>query len=92
MKKFLTLCLAAFLSAGCLAATDVDLKKGNGGPIGGPIHAPALLPTLCYDGTTFTLTVPYDIDDLEIVISDANGTILYNEVKEGAVLSIEGGN
>lgn len=80
MKKFLTLCLAAFLSAGCLAATDVDLKKGNGGPIGGPIHAPALLPTLCYDGTTFTLTVPYDIDDLEIVISDANGTILYNYV------------
>lgn len=77
MKKLLTLCLAAFLSAGCLAATDVDLKKGNGGPIGGPIHAPALLPTLCYDGTTFTLTVPYDIDDLDIVISDTNGNVLY---------------
>lgn len=77
MKKLLTLCLAAFLSAGCLAATDVDLKKGNGGPIGGPIHAPALLPALCYDGTTFTLTVPYDIDDLDIVISDTNGNVLY---------------
>lgn len=78
MKKIFLSALAAMIAINGLALTQVNLRPG--GPIGGtnkPQHAPALLPTLCYDGTTFTLTAPYDIEDLEIVISDANGNILY---------------
>ena len=78
MKKFFVTALAAIFAINGMALTYVDLKGGR--PIGGtnkPQHAPALLPSLCYDGTTFTLTAPYDIDDLEIVISDANGNVLY---------------
>lgn len=81
MKKFLFMALCLFLSIGTYAQSQgVDLTKG-GGTVGngnhGPIHAPALLPTLCYEGTAFTLIAPYDIEDLEIIISDANGNVLY---------------
>ena len=78
MKKIILLALSAFVAINLMASTDVNLRIGR--PIGGtnkPQHAPALLPSLCYDGTTFTLTAPYDIDDLEIVISDADGNVLY---------------
>ena len=79
MKKLFIVCLSLFLSVGTWAqSTNVPLIKGGylgGGPK--PQHAPALLPTLCYEGTAFTLTAPYDIEDLEIIISDANGNVLY---------------
>lgn len=79
MRKLLLLAMMAMLAVtGMAQSQGVNLGNGHGGPIGsGPSHAPALLPTLCYEGTAFTLTVPYDIEDLEIVISDANGNVLY---------------
>ncbi len=79
MKRlFLILACFTFSLFGMAQSQNVDLKKGGiGGSIGGPAHAPAMLPNLCYEETAFTLSVPYDIDDLEIVITDANGTILY---------------
>ena len=83
MRKSLIICLSLFLSVGIWAqSSNINLVKG-GALDGGskPQHAPALLPTLCYEGTAFTLTAPYDIEDLEIVISDADGnTLYYNKV------------
>ena len=79
-QLFLSAFLAMFVVTGFAQSQGVDLTKG-GGTVGdgngGPAHAPALLPTLCYEGTAFTLTAPYDIEDLEIIISDANGNVLY---------------
>lgn len=40
-------------------------------------HAPALLPVLGYDGNTFVLATPYELEDVTIVIRDENGTVLY---------------
>ena len=80
MKKLFIVCLSLFLSVGTWAqSTNVNLHYGGPG-FGGtlkPQHAPALLPNLCFEGTAFTLTAPYDIEDLEIIISDANGNVLY---------------
>ena len=79
-KFFLSTFLAMFVVIGFAQSQGVNWNN----PIGGtnkPHHAPALLPTLCYEGTAFTLTAPYDIEDLEIVISDADGnTLYYNKV------------
>ena len=83
MKRIiLSLFCFAFAIYAMAQSTGVNWGNGNGGPIGsGPAHAPALIPTLCYEGTAFTLTAPYDIEDLEIVISDADGnTLYYNKV------------
>lgn len=40
-------------------------------------HVPALLPVLGYDGNTFVLATPYELEDVTIVIRDENGTVLY---------------
>lgn len=42
-----------------------------------PHHAPPLLPVLGYDGNTFVLATPYELEDVTIVIRDENGTVLY---------------
>ena len=42
-----------------------------------PRHTPALLPVLGYDGNTFVLATPYELEDVTIVIRDENGTVLY---------------
>ena len=42
-----------------------------------PQHVPALLPVLGYDGNTFVLATPYELEDVTIVIRDENGTVLY---------------
>lgn len=44
-----------------------------------PHHVPALLPVLGYDGNTFVLATPYELEDVTIVIRDENGTVLYYE-------------
>lgn len=38
---------------------------------------PPLLPVLGYDGNTFVLATPYELEDVTIVIRDENGTVLY---------------
>lgn len=42
-----------------------------------PHHIPALLPELGYEGNTFVLATPYELDDVTIVIRDEDGTVLY---------------
>ena len=48
---------------------DVDHPK--------PHHVPTLLPELGYEGNTFVLATPYELDDVTIVIRDEDGTVLY---------------
>ena len=43
-------------------------------------HAPALLPVLGYDNNTFVLSVPYELEDVTIVIRDEDGLVLYYDV------------
>ena len=43
-------------------------------------HAPALLPVLGYDGNTFVLSVPYELENVTIVIRDEDGLVLYYDV------------
>ena len=64
----------------CNAPTCVNLiPVANDGHEGKPKdhHAPALLPELAYEGTTFVLAVPYAIEDATIVIRDTDGNIVY---------------
>lgn len=91
MKKLLfILALMAMMSASVFAdqnwggyfnnPTCVQLYLYNNGNHGDrPIdhHAPALLPVLGYDGNTFVLATPYELEDVTIVIRDENGTVLY---------------
>lgn len=48
---------------------DVDHPK--------PHHVPTLLPELGYNGNTFVLAVPYELEDVTIVIRDEDGIVLY---------------
>lgn len=45
-----------------------------------PQHVPPLLPELGYDGNTFVLSVPYELEDVTIVIRDEDGLVLYYDV------------
>ena len=59
----------------------IDFYRSNGTRVFEAKYDPWGVETLCYEGTAFTLTTPYDIEDLEIVISDADGnTLYYNKV------------
>lgn len=40
-------------------------------------HVPALLPVLGYNGNTFVLATPYELEDVMIVIRGEDGTVLY---------------
>ena len=54
---------------------------GNGNPYHPkPQHVPPLLPVLGYDGNTFVLSVPYELEDVTIVIRDEDGLVLYYDV------------
>lgn len=43
-------------------------------------HVPPLLPELGYDGNTFVLSVPYELENVTIVIRDEDGLVLYYDV------------
>lgn len=63
--------------------TYVQLYNANDGnhgdhPIGQ--HVPALLPALGYEGNTFVLSTPYELEDVTIVIRDEDGLVLYYDV------------
>ena len=45
-----------------------------------PHHSPSILPVLAYDGNTFVLATPYELENVTIVIRDENGTVLYYDV------------
>ena len=54
-------------------ATD---GTGNGS-LPKPHHSPSILPVLGYDGNTFVLATPYELENVTIVIRDEDGTVLY---------------
>ena len=43
-------------------------------------HVPPLLPVLGYGGNTFVLSVPYELENVTIVIRDEDGLVLYYDV------------
>lgn len=45
-----------------------------------PHHAPALLPSADYTDGVLTIYSPYAIEDMTIVINDADGDVLYSTV------------
>ncbi len=60
-----------------ITPTCVQLSPYNHKDDTKPHHAPPLLPVLGYDGNTFVLATPYELDDVTIVIRDEDGTVLY---------------
>lgn len=81
MKKLLFSLLGMIMALNCLADT-VPLVPHPGGHSndGNPQRAPALLPELEYTGNTFVLTVPYELEDVTIVIRDEDGAVLYYDL------------
>lgn len=45
-----------------------------------PHRGTELLPVLGYEGNTFVLATPYELDDVTIVIRDEDGLVLYYDV------------
>ena len=60
---------------------DIPLSDGND-HVGDqkPQHAPALLPSAGYEDGVLTIYSPYAIEDMTIIICDADGNVLYNTV------------
>lgn len=90
MKKcLLSFALIAFVLVSAKADYNWSLFFQNSSPVSvvqlhyddaerpKPHHVPALLPVLGYDGNTFVLATPYELEDVTIVIRDENGTVLY---------------
>lgn len=55
----------------------VPCTSGDEGDFPKPHHVPALLPELAYEGNTFVLAVPYELENVTIVIRDEDGVVLY---------------
>jgi hypothetical protein len=60
----------------------VQFQLANDNDVERPVihHVPPLLPELGYDGNTFVLSVPYELEDVTIVIRDEDGLVLYYDV------------
>lgn len=59
-----------------------------------PHHAPALLPSADYDDGMLSIYSPYAIEDMAIVIKDANGVVLYStmvDVSNTAIVALPNG-
>lgn len=84
------MCLSALLSFN-VCATEIPL--GNYPPpyedIPGPQHAPTLLPSVDYTNGVITIYSPYAIEDMTVIIKDADGEVLYStlvDVSNTAIL------
>ena len=79
MKKVLLLLICACFSL-VSVADEIDLDRrpknfgGNGTPGG---KAPALYPTASYELGVLTITTPYYIDGMTVVIADSNEDEIY---------------
>lgn len=85
MKK-LSLTMLSFLFAFCSWATEIPMSvtpPGHQGDIT-PHHVPALLPSADYEDGILTIYSPYAIEDMTIIIKDANGNVLYSTVVDVA--------
>lgn len=94
MKK-LSLTMLSFLFAFCSWATEIPLSDGpEHWEIGKPQHAPALLPSADYDDGVLTIYSPYAIEDMTIIIKDADGVVLYStmvDVSSTAIIALPSG-
>lgn len=81
MKKLFTIFAVLLFSLNCTATT---VPLGDFPPNeAGPEHkAPARLPVVDYDDNELTIFSPFIICNVEIVVKDGNGNVLYYEVLE----------
>ncbi|MBO4531368.1 MAG: DUF3244 domain-containing protein [Paludibacteraceae bacterium] len=95
MKK-LSLTMLSFLFAFCSWATEIPMSvtpPGHQGDIT-PHHAPALLPSADYDDGVLTIYSPYAIEDMTIIIKDADGVVFYStmvDVSSTAIIALPSG-
>ena len=79
MKKLLLLFVNLLLSVS-ISADDIPLLPPDGGHNGDPIpqHAPTLLPSADYTNGVLTIYSIYAIEDMTVIIKDADGEVLYS--------------
>lgn len=78
MKKTLLIALA-LLTGMAMMADEIIMNETWDEERLGQHKSPTLLPTVDYEDLCFTITPPYTIYNVEIVIKDDNGNILYDE-------------
>lgn len=94
MKRFFIL-VASTIFAFCSWADPIDLiqlPEHNGDSK--PHHAPTLLPSVDYDDGVLVIYSPYAIEDMTIIIKDADGVVLYStmvDVSNTAVIPLPSG-
>ena len=75
---------STFVALSCWA-TDVPLSdRPEHWDVGKPHHAPALLPSVDYTNGVLTVYSPYAIEDMTVIICDADGNVLYSTVLDVA--------
>lgn len=90
MKKTFLFLISMLISVG-ISADDIPLlPPGDGhGPDQKPQHAPALLPSADYTNGVLTIYSIYAIEDMTVIIKDADGEVLYStmvDVSNTAIL------
>ena len=78
MKKTLLIALA-LLTGMAMMADEITMNEIWDEERLGQHKSPALLPTVDYEDLCFTITLPYTIYNVEIVIKDDDGNVLYEE-------------
>ena len=78
MKKYLSTVIALLFSFNCMAAT-VQMEEVPPDQIGTEHKGPVLLPVVEYEDNEVIIWSSYIIYDVEIVIKDAYGGVLYYE-------------
>lgn len=79
MKKTLLIALA-LLTGMAMMADEITMNEIWDEERLGQHKSPALLPTVDYEDLCFTITPPYTIYNVEIVIKDDNGIVLYSDI------------
>lgn len=79
--KRLVFFIASVLISLVSFADPIPLTLGGGPPpeYGGNGHrVPALLPTADYEDNVVNVYVPYDIEDMQVIIRDVEGEVIYS--------------
>lgn len=77
-KKTLLIALALLMGM-VMMADEITMNEIWDEERLGQHKSPALLPTVDYEDLCFTITPPYTIYNVEIVIKDDDGNVLYEE-------------